>query len=83
MDSVGSAPYLAFDFVGDDECPRRLVFSHPVEIISTNSMSAVRSCLRDVQIVVGIVQLAEATDLWLINSLRGWVPVSLEARIRL
>jgi para-aminobenzoate synthetase/4-amino-4-deoxychorismate lyase len=33
--------------------------------------------------VLTLSQLSEATDLWLINSLRGWVPVSLEARTRL
>ena len=49
MDSFATAPYLVFDFVGEDECPRNQVFSHPVQIITTNSVSEVRSCLRDVQ----------------------------------
>lgn len=49
MDSLASPPLLVFDFVGDDESPQRLIFAHPVEIITTSSLTSVRSCLRDVQ----------------------------------
>jgi para-aminobenzoate synthetase/4-amino-4-deoxychorismate lyase len=49
MESLASSPYLVFDFVEDDERPRRQLFLNPVEIITTNSLAEVRSCLREVQ----------------------------------
>ena len=49
MDPLISDPRLVFDFVDHDDSPQRLVFSRPREIITTNSLEEVRSCLRAVQ----------------------------------
>ena len=52
MERSASDPQLVFDFVDHDDSPQRLLFSQPVEIITTNGVSEVRSCLRDVQSAV-------------------------------
>src|SRR5437867_2480150 len=53
MEWFASDPHLVFDFVRSDHTPQRLVFAQPVEVVSTDSLSEVRSCFQDVERGVG------------------------------